>query len=169
LKPIFLAALALLAAFWVATTHLQRDSLWIDEGYSLSIVRDDQAPESLRDLHGFLLSSLRDTVAGIADDVHPPLYFLLLDGWTWLAGESVFSVRLLSTFFATLGLAATYALGRRLFDYRAGLIALLILGTAGMMVYYSREARMYTLLLAIGALAMLAYLRWLDRPTWRRN
>jgi len=157
--------LALLAAFLIASIHLQQDSLWLDEGFSAALVRDDDMPQSWRAVPGYLLGSLRDTLSRSHADVHPPLYFLLLDAWTWVAGESVYALRLLSTFFSLIALAATYAIGRRLVNWQAGLAALLILATAGMFVYYSREMRMYTLLLALATLSMLAYLRWLDRPT----
>src|SRR5690606_39158271 len=48
-------------------------------------------------------------------------------------------------------------------------IVVALLGTASIFVYYSREARMYTLLLALAALATLAYLRWRKHPTWGRT
>ncbi len=171
LSRYFLLALALVLAFGVASIHLATDSLWFDEGYSMYVVRDAEAlrDESPAAVARHLLNSLRDTVARTRADVHPPLYFVLLDGWTLIAGESVFVVRLLSTFFGLIGLAATYTLGRRLFDHQTGLVALLVLATAGMFIYYSRETRMYTLLLALSALATLAYVRWWDAPTRKRT
>ncbi len=163
------ACLALLAAFWIVTSHLAQDSLWLDEGYSAAVVRDvHDAPQNLRRLPGYLFHSLRDTLNRSRADVHPPLYFLLLDSWGWVAGESVFALRLLSAFFGLIALAATYALGKRLFGVWTGLAALLILATASAFVYYNRETRMYTLLIALSALSMWAYWRWLERPTWPR-
>ena len=163
-------ALALLLAFGIASTHLARDSLWFDEGYSLYIVRDAErlSSKSPVTVVRHIFNSLRDTVARTRADVHPPLYFVLLDGWTLVAGDSVNAVRLLSTFLGLIGLAATYALGKRLFNHQTGVVALLVLATAGMFIYYSRETRMYTLLLTLAVLATLAYSRWRERPTrWR--
>lgn len=158
--------LALLAAFWVASADVQRESLWFDEGYTLYIIRDEgQPPDRVTGVARFVWHSLTSAVARARADVHPPLYFVALDVWTLLAGESVLAVRLLSVWFGLIGVAATGALGKRLFGYRAGLVAMLALGTASMVVYYSREARMYSLLLALAALAVLAYWRWLRRPT----
>jgi hypothetical protein len=107
-------------------------------------------------------------LARVRGDVHPPLYFALLYGWVRAAGEPVYALRLLSVLFGMIGLAATYAVGRRLFDPATGLIALVILGTASFFVYYTREARMYTLLLALAALATWAYLSWRARPSLLR-
>lgn len=160
------AALILLAAFAIATLDSRRDSLWFDEAYTFYIVRDEgRPPESLADTARFVWNSLRGAIQRAREDVHPPLYFLLFDVWTMLAGESAYAARLPSALAGLIGLAATYALGKRLFDTRTGLIAAALLGTASIFVYYNREARMYTLLLALAALATLAYLRWRERPS----
>ena len=152
-KPItnhslLLAALGLLLAFVITTIHLDRDSLALDEVWTMWTVRGD---------------SLDDTLRRVDSDVHPPLYFVLLDGWIVLAGELVFAVRLFSVGCALIALAGTCAAGKRLFDGETGLIALLYLSTAGFVVYYAREARMYPLLMALSALSAWAYLRWRDR------
>lgn len=147
--------------FALALAGLQTDSLWFDEGYTLYIVRDsDRPPEGITETARFVLTSLSNAAARAGAGAHPPLYFLALDGWAMLAGDSVYAVRLLSAWFGMIALAATAALGRWLFGLRAGLLALVILGTASMFVYYSREARMYSLLLALSALATLVYWRW---------
>lgn len=150
----FLPALLLLAAFLVATWHLQRESLWDDEGWSMWAVSGDSPDEML---------------ARVQSDVHPPLYFAALDVWVALVGESAYAARLLSVLFGLLGLAATYRLGCDLFDARTGVISTAILAAAGFFVYYSREIRMYTLLLALAALATLVYLRWRQKPTRLRT
>jgi 4-amino-4-deoxy-L-arabinose transferase-like glycosyltransferase len=152
-RRIWLAALLLLAAFLIASADLQRESFWNDEAWTAWAVRSPY---------------LADTLARVRGDVHPPLYFLLLHGWVRVGGESVYAIRLLSTLLGMVGLAATYALGKRLFDSWAGLLALVVLGTASFFVYYTREARMYTLLLSLGVLAAWAYLRWEACPTLRR-
>lgn len=165
-----LLALALLFVFGAALAGLQRDSLWFDEAYTLYVVRDEaRPPDSVLSQARYLWDSLRSAAARARADVHPPLYFVLMDVWTLLAGESVFAVRLPSLLAGMTGLAAIYALGRRLFDHRAGLMALMVLGTATIFIYYSRETRMYSLLLALAALATLAYLRWRDAPTLART
>jgi len=155
-SAILLAALALLAAFWISSYHLERESLWYDEAWSMWAVRGDR---------------LTDTLTRVREDVHPPLYFLLLDGWTlpMVAGESAYTARMLSTLFGMIGLAATYAVGKRLFDRRTALTALVLLATASFFVYYNREVRMYSLVLALASLSTWLYLRWLDRPMWRRG
>jgi uncharacterized membrane protein len=150
---LFLLTGFLLAAFWIATADLQRESLWNDEAWTAWAVQP---------------SDIRQTLERVRQDVHPPFYFLLLSLWGRTAGDSVFALRLPSVLSGMIGLAATYAVGRRLFDASTGMLALLMLGTASFFVYYTREARMYALLLALAALSMLLYLRWRDRPSGRR-
>ena len=170
-SSIFIAALLVLSAFVVSVAHLDRESLWYDEGWSIGTVHDaSPVSDSVTGRLRFVYTSLSGVLAQTREqDVHPPLYYLLLDGWSLLLGESVFIVRLLSALLALPGLAAVYASGRLLFDRRVGLMALLVTGTASFFIYYTREARMYTLLLALAALSMWAFLRWLRRPTWTRS
>lgn len=149
LSGYMLPALLVFVAFFIAGYHLRQESLWADEAWTAWAVRSPY---------------IRDVIGRVQSDVHPPLYFLLLYGWVRLAGDSALALRLFSTLAGSIGLVATYAVGARLFDRRTGLIAMVILGSASFFVTYSREARMYTLLLALAALATYAYLRWRDCP-----
>lgn len=149
-----LPLLALLVVFLLVSSGLTRESLWYDEARSMWVVRP---------------AGPIDVLSRLDHDVHPPLYFLLLDAWVALVGESAYAARVLSTAFAMLGLAATYAVGKRLFDHWMALMAMVILGTAGIYVYYAREARMYSLMLCLGALSMWACVRWLQHPTLARS
>ncbi|MBN1978874.1 MAG: glycosyltransferase family 39 protein [Anaerolineae bacterium] len=149
-----LPLLALLAVFLLVSSGLMRESLWYDEARSMWVVRP---PGPI------------DMLSRLDCDVHPPLYFFLLDAWVALVGESAYAARMLSTAFAMLGLAATYAVGKRLFDRWTAWMAVAVLGTAGVFIYYAREARMYSLMLCLGALSMWACVRWLRRPTLARS
>lgn len=138
-------ALLLLFSFLIVSIHLDQQSLWADEGWTLWAVRE-------AGLRGGL-----ETLRRAAADVHPPLYFALLDVWVGAAGDSVYAVRLPSALALLLAISATMALGRRMFGSRAALIAGLLLATAPMAIYYGREARMYALLLALSVLVTWAY------------
>lgn len=151
---LLLTSLALLLAFALASSGLLDESLWNDEAWTAWAV---QPPY------------LAETLARVRADVHPPLYFLALAGWTRAAGDSVYALRLPSALFGLLTLAGVYAAGVRLFDRQTGLLALALLATAGFFIYYTREARMYGLLLALGTLAVWLYLRWRARPNARRG
>jgi hypothetical protein len=143
----------LLAVFALSLSQITRDSLWDDEAWSVWAAG---APR---------LSLVLERVQA---DVHPPLYFLLLHGWMRVAGDSVLALRLPSLLVGLIALAGTFAVGARLFDRRTGWWAMVLLGAAGFFLYYTREARMYTLLLALATVSMYACLVWLKRPMlWR--
>lgn len=165
-----LAALMLLVGFALALEGLTRDSLWADEAFTLWAVRDDaRPPQGVSATARYLAASLGGALARACADVHPPLYFLLMDAWTLTLGESVLAARLPSALALLLGASAACALGGRLFGQRAGLLAAALLLTAPLAVYYAREARMYALLLALAACSTLAYAAWRERPTRRRG
>lgn len=153
LHGFWLAVFVLLLIYVLVLSGLLRDSLWGDEAWTAWAVRSP---------------FVSDMLARVRMDVHPPLYFALMDGWTLAAGDSPLALRLPSVWAGLVALATVYALGRRLFDAPAGLLALILLGTSGFFIYYAREARMYTLLLALAALATLLYWRWQSRRgLWR--
>ncbi len=160
--------IALLAGFFIVSLHLTRDSLWEDEGYTLGFIHDaSRQPDTPGESLALIRTSLSATLARVrAVDVHPPLYYLTLDLWTLLFGDSVYMVRLFSALCALIALAATYSAGKYLFhDHHTALAAVLILATASFFVYYAREARMYALLTGLTALATAVYLRWAQRST----
>lgn len=144
---VWLPVLAILLAFGIATSQLEQDSMWDDEAWSMWAIS----------------GPLPETLQRVAADVHPPLYFVLLDQWAALLGEARYVVRLLSTLFGVLGLALTFAIGKELFDAWVGGMAALLLGTSGFFIHYTSEVRMYTLLLCLAAWSTWAFLRWLRR------
>ena len=95
----------------------------------------------------------------IRDSIQPPLYYALVAGWTRLAGTGEWALRFPSVAFGLLMVALAYALGRRLFGPVAGWAAALLGALHPLWVYYAQEARMYTLLTALGMLAGYALLR----------
>jgi len=94
---IALLLILVLAAF-LRFYRLDAQSLWADEGNSVS-------------LSG---RSLDLITAGAAHDIHPPLYYYLLHFWMRVFGNSEFSVRALSALLGTTLVYLTYLLGRRL-------------------------------------------------------
>jgi 4-amino-4-deoxy-L-arabinose transferase-like glycosyltransferase len=164
------ASLLLLLVFALVLNGLQEDSLWMDEGYSAWLVRDEmRAPESPRDMLRYVRDSFATSFERLRLDVHPPLYYFLLDAWTLLIGNSEFALRLLSALMGLLALAATYSQGATAFNRRAGLMALLLLGTSGFFIYYSREARSYGLYMALASLSTFAYWCFYKKSNWQRG
>ncbi len=102
---------------------------------------------------------LSQVLPAIVSDVHPPLYYLLLHFWLALGPPSDAWARLPSALAGTALAPATYALGRRWWNGRAGLIAALLAALSPLAVAQAREARMYPLVVLLLALAAYALLR----------
>lgn len=125
------------------------------------------------ELNTWGLSTYGDGFAGVlwhfnreGIGVHPPGYYLLIHVVTEYLGESEWALRFPSALAGLLSVLATYLLGRRLYSRREGLMAALLMAVLWTPVYYSQEARMYSLLLLFTTLATyfwVSILRSLDR------
>jgi len=119
----------IILAFALRIYRLDHQSIWYDEGVSVYLANQ----------------SLTDLIAGVSADNHPPLHFLLLYFWLKLAGQSEFSVRFFSLMSGALSVPLLFKLGRELFNRRVGSLAAFLLSISPFHVWYSQEARMYTL------------------------
>jgi uncharacterized membrane protein len=132
-----------IAAIWLATClplPLLAQSLWIDEASSIWFAR----------------LSLGDLLLHLCDP-HPPGYYLLLKGWLAL-GETEHWVRALSLFASVLAVALTARAAYHISGARAGVLSALLLITFPLQSWYAAEARMYTLVQALGvSLLILAW------------
>ena len=108
--------------------------------------------------------SLQDTITNVAanSEQHGPLYFILLNVWSRVAGSDLFVLRLLSTYFALLSLAAIYRLARISRLRQQALVALFIVSLNALFLFYSRELRMYTLLPFLVVWIVWCYWRLLE-------
>lgn len=79
-------------------------------------------------------------------DVHPPLYFVLLQAWTNLAGDSLISLRLLNILADLLAGALLLRLLGRVLQLRVALTAGLLWLCAPLVLYTLYPVRMYPLL-----------------------
>lgn len=101
-------------------------------------------------------------------DQHPPLYYLSALAWTQVFGLSEGAVRGLSALAGVLVIPATYVLGRELAGRGAAAWGALLASTFPLLVYFSREARMYEQLALLATLSTWLLVRMArgDRPRW---
>ncbi len=95
-------------------------------------------------------------------------YYLLVHGWTALAGASPTALRLPSALAMAVAAALTARLGAMLVGSRAGLLAGLLFAVLPVTSRYGQEARPYALATLFAVLATLLLVEALRRPTWRR-
>jgi uncharacterized membrane protein len=151
-EPVLVAVLAV-AAFTIRAWDLEAQSLWFDETYSVFLAR---------------LPVADAWAALLADGVHPPLYYALLRGVIGL-GQSEAAVRTLSVLAGTLSVVLVYAIGRAWIGRTAAALAGLLLCVSPLQVWYSRDARMYALLMLLSLAAIGTYALLLRRPTSARS
>lgn len=155
-RIIILTAIVLLAAL-LRIYHVTQQSLWLDEGFTTHIL--NQA----------------NMFPAIKDNTHPPLYYLLLRGWTLVAGDSVLALRYFSVLPSLLAVAVTYQItlllaGDRSATIRFGIgaAAMLLLALSDPEIFLAQEVRSYGWRTLLVCLNVWAYLRWLRQPHGKR-
>ena len=138
-----------LFSFALHMWRIDAKSIWWDESLSLLRARGNAS---------HILSNRIDLPGSSTIDLHPPLYFLLLHGLTRSSGESDLVLRFPSVAFASLIVLLLYALGVRLRGPRAGLLAALFGALSPFYLWYAQEARMYTMVTALGLASV--YFLW---------
>ncbi len=103
--------------------------LWWDEGYSLFFATRD-------------LATLLERTAV---DIHPPLYYVVLQAWMFFAGKTDVAVRLMSVAIGVATIPLLFAFARRLFGFPLAFLSALLLALSPLHIYYSQEVRMYGL------------------------
>lgn len=145
-------ALLTLAAFALRIYLLDAQSLWYDEGVTAEVAR----------------RGIAELTRWTAEDIQPPLYYYVVAFWGRIAGWSEWSLRYPSLFFGVLTVpllaVVTIALTRRRI---AGLLVASFAAFHPLLLYYSQEARMYSMLTALGVL--LGYLVVQGEATTRRR
>lgn len=79
-------------------------------------------------------------------NVHLPLYFYLMHYWLDWFGTSERILRFPSAFFGALAVVMIFLLGKELFNPFIGLVASILLAFSPEQIYFSQQARMYSLL-----------------------
>ncbi len=139
---------ALVVALAVRLYSITYQSIWLDEAYSVFVVKFDLA---------FIWNFT------VHFDQHPPLYYLLLHQWVGIFGDSLFSVRLLSVAFAVPSVWLIYLLAGRLFNRTTGQVAAFILAVSPFHIWYSQETRMYSMVVFFVLLSAYFLVRGLEQ------
>jgi len=93
----------------------------------------------------------------------PPLYYVLAWVWTQLTGTGEFGLRSLSAVAGVATVPVAYLLGTELRERRTGVVAAALVAVNPMLLWYSQEARGYSLMVLLTAVAALYFVRSLDQ------
>ena len=95
----------------------------------------------------------------IAQDVHVPLYHILLHFWQITFGQSIEAARTLSLLFFIATIPIVYLLARRILSINWSLFVVVLFSFSPFMNWYANEARMYTLLVLVTTLSQLFFVK----------
>src|SRR5580700_5102239 len=115
---------------WLRLSHLGAKSLWLDEGATVALARASWQHFAWVWWHGE--ANLQT------------IYFLLMRSWIRLGSSEAF-LRLPSALFGIASIPLMYFVGRKFMGVTPSLVAAGLLGFSPSAVYYSQEARSYSL------------------------
>jgi mannosyltransferase len=140
---VYLISITLLG-FGLRFYHLDFQSLWLDELYSMIGCNPNQ--------------SLNEVINYCKGD-QPPSFFILLFYAFKVFGYTPFVGRLLAAVIGTLGIPVIYFLGKEVQGKTTGLVAAFITSFNYYHIFYSQEVRFYSLLFLLSALSYLFFIR----------
>lgn len=129
-KIILILFLSLSIAIGLELYNLTAMSLWHDEAFSALLIQ----------------YNFKEMMYRIGLDVHPPFYYIVLRGWNFFFGNSLFSLRSFSVFFGVLAILGVYLLVKEVFKNKGlALLSSVLLVLNSFQIQYEMEARMFTL------------------------
>ncbi|MGQ9625412.1 MAG: glycosyltransferase family 39 protein [Anaerolineae bacterium] len=140
----------LLLALGLRLYRLAHQSLWLDEVITLRRA-------------GLALPAILEDLP----EDQSPLYYILMHFWLGAFGTSDFALRLPSALLSGLTLALIYRLVRDLFNREVAIWTAGIVALNPFHLWYSQEARNYSLLLSLSLASVVLFIRALQKGHWR--
>lgn len=144
-ETLFLFSIVLLA--FIFRMFLINQSLWLDEAIGAEAVKNFSFKGILTEF--------------ITNDNHPPLYYLVLKFWTGIFGYSEMSIRMPSIIFGLLTIYVTFLISKVYIFGKQNIyrfVPSLFLATSQLHIYYSQEARMYSMAAFLASLVVYSFL-----------
>ena len=148
IRPLEMIAMACLIALYIAVRvwHLTDSCLWFDEIFSIHA-----AKHSWNELFQFVALDL----------IHPPLFYVFLKLWIAIGGESILWLRAFPVVFSVIAIFPLISLLRELKqNTRVQLICLSLLIFNGILLKYSQEVRMYSVMMCFALFSMWFFARY---------
>jgi uncharacterized membrane protein len=133
--------------------HLGYKGLWGDEIGEVIVANSD---------------NISTVLSGASHHLSPPLDYIILHFFLHF-GISDFIVRLPSAIFGMLSIILIYYITKTLFGPKEGLISAFLLAISPMHIFYSQEARMYSLFVFLSLLSLLFFIKAINEGsmlTW---
>ena len=144
-----LIVLCLVLSYTIGLSNIKSSPIAVDEPWTARHLSDSRfdAPYSIAETVESVINS----------NVHVPGYFVIMNIWIRLAGQDMFSMRLLSLYFGLLAVAFTYRLALQSGSADMAIDAALLAACLAFVVYYSYNIRMYSLLAMLSVWVAWSY------------
>jgi len=139
----FLVILTIIGAF-LRFYNIGLNSLWLDEASTYSV-----ALLSVSGIWGNI----------VAGEFNPPLFYWIEHFIILFFGNSEFNLRIVPCIFGTLTIPAIYYAGKEFMDKNVGIIAATLMTFSIFLIFYSQEARAYSMMLFFITVSMIFYFR----------
>ncbi len=146
--------LILLLATLLRFFHLDYQSLWLDEVLTMNSANPNLNLEEFYD-HVLFWEYI------------PHFYFLICKALTFVFGYTVFVVRAVSAFFGVAAVFSIYKLGSLLYNKKTGNIAALFLSVNYLHLFYSQEARPYSILIFFTVISFYFLVKFIKKPSYK--
>lgn len=151
-KRHFFFIIIILLAWLLRLHNLIYHSLWFDEAVSVHWAKQS-------------IPRILEVGFNLTEDRLPPLYYLMLKGWSALFGLSETAIRMLSVLFGVLLVPVVAKIALLLFNRRVALITAALVALNPFLIWYAQEARMYAPAVFFASLTVLSFLCWLQIST----
>jgi mannosyltransferase len=148
LRTVVGLAVMVVVVVGIILRFLTHSALWLDEALTV-----DRARLPLGQIAG-----------SVKHDGAPPLYYYLLHFWMKVFGQSNLGTRSLSGVIGVISLPVAWLAGNRFGGRAVAWTTVVLLSSAPFAVYYSTEARMYSLVILLTGCGFLALHRALLAP-----
>ena len=151
---ILLTAIFVLGAF-LRFYNIEKCCLHGDGVLTAGIISDSKS----------LIDTWRNVTGGFHGDL--PAYYIILDLWSYLVGDSVFCLRLFSLVCGLLFIAVVYKLAKLLFDRKTAILSAYLSAISPLLVFYSRKVRYYSLSSFLHLAGLYFFIRVIEKRDYR--
>lgn len=108
--------------------------------------------------------ALGQLAAGLTEDYHPPLYFILLKAWAGVFSFSELSMRLFQGMQTFIFLLGAYLTGRKIVYLKTGMLPFLLVCFSAELWLFAPMLRYYIFAAALALFSTYFFLVWVEKP-----
>ncbi len=153
LRPVVLVGGLTVLAAVLRFYRLAHQGFWFDEGNTALLVH---------------LSPIRMLQLLPHNESTPPLYYCVAWVWSRIFGSGEAGLRSLSAVAGVATVPVVYVAAAKLITPRTGVVAAALAACNPFLIWYSQEARAYSMLVLLGAASVATFAYALERPSTRR-